>query len=81
MPSKQQALAELRVQVANMLALQSEGSTFPKLSRAQGQVDGYMRALIDCGVATDRELLAIVSDVRRQAHGEPTGLVPAARVA
>lgn len=84
MASKQRAIAELRTHVREMLALLAEGSTFPKLSRAQGQVDGYMRALLDSGQATERELLALVSEVRREMNGEATGevaLEPAARVA
>jgi hypothetical protein len=84
MASKQRAIAELRTHIREMLTLLAQGSTFPKLSRAQGQVDGYMRALLDSGQATERELLALVSEVRREMNGEATGEVsfePAVRVA
>lgn len=85
MASKQRAIAELRTHIREMLTLLAQGSTFPKLSRAQGQVDGYMRALLDSGQATERELLALVADVRRELRGEPTAEIsfdePAVRVA
>ncbi len=85
MASKQRAITELRTHIREMLELLAQGSTFPKLSRAQGQVDGYMRALLDSGQATERELLALVADVRREMRGEATAEVtfdePAVRVA
>lgn len=66
---------ELRSRVREMLTLMSEGSTFPKLSRAQGLVDGYMKALLETGQASQRELLDLVNEVRAEMHGAPTGEV------
>ena len=62
--TKPEALAELRRALRVMLTLMNEGSTFPKLSRAQGYVDGYMRALLDGKLASQKELLAVVAEER-----------------
>ncbi len=62
-------LSELARVLREVLALQNQGSTHPKLARAQGYVDGYMRALLESGAATQRELLALVADERRRTNG------------
>ncbi|NUP06539.1 MAG: hypothetical protein HOW73_10820 [Polyangiaceae bacterium] len=67
--TKAESIAELRRALRNMLTLMNEGSTFPKLSRAQGYVDGYMRALLDGNLASQKELLAIVAEERAKLNG------------
>lgn len=71
--TKAESMAELRKGLRTMLALMNEGSTFPKLSRAQGWVDGYMRAMLDAKLATQRELLAVVAEERARMNGPATG--------
>jgi hypothetical protein len=71
--TKAGSIAELRRALRESLTLQNQGSTFPKLSRAQGYVDGYMRAILDSGVCTQRELLAVVAEERARMNGPATG--------
>src|SRR6188472_1031517 len=65
-------LQNLRGMVRDMLRLRSEGGAYAKLARAHGYVDGYMRVLLETGVAEHKELLALVSDERRQFDGPST---------
>ena len=67
--TKPESVAQLRKALREMLLLRSQGSNFPKLSKAQGFVDGYMRALLDGRLATQQELLAIVAEERALANG------------
>ncbi len=60
---------ELRKMLRDVLTLRREGSLQPRLGRAQGIVDGYMRALLDGGLATKLELLALVAEEREAAEG------------
>lgn len=71
--SKADRLGQLRRALREMLILKNQGSTFPKLSRAQGFVDGYMNALLEEKIATQRELLALVAEVRAEVDGPGTG--------
>ena len=43
-------------------SLRASGAAYAKLARAHGYVDGYMRVLLETGVAEHKELLALVSD-------------------
>ena len=70
--SKTQLLDNLRGMVRDMLRLRSEGGAYAKLARAHGYVDGYMRVLLETGVADDKTLLALVSDERRKFEGPST---------
>jgi hypothetical protein len=72
--SKAESIAELRRALRAMLTLMNAGSTFPKLSRAQGYVDGYMRAMLDSKLATQKELLAVVAEERAAVNGAATGI-------
>ena len=67
-----QLVTELRRALREMLSLMEKGSTFPKLARAQGYVDGYMRAILDAKLLSQRELLALVSEERSNQSGPPT---------
>lgn len=68
-PSKNQLLEHLRVMLRDVFRLRNEGAAYAKLARAQGQADGYMRALLDAGVADQKQLLKLVSDERRAVDG------------
>lgn len=67
--SKNELLENLRGMVRDMLRLRSEGGAYAKLARAHGYVDGYMRVLLEAGIADHKALLALVSDERRKFDG------------
>ncbi len=69
MGSNAEMLAELRRMLRDVFTLRQEGSTYPRLARAHGYVDGYMRALLEGGHATKQELLALVAEERQTAAG------------
>jgi hypothetical protein len=69
MGTKADLLRELKSMLNDMLAARSRGVAPHRLARAHGYVDGYMRALIDTGVATQKELLAIVAEERKEVFG------------
>lgn len=64
---KEQLLASLRGSLRTLFTERHKGG--PAYDRAQGRVDGYMQALLDSGLATQRELLLIVSQERTKAQG------------
>lgn len=55
-------------------SLRYHGSQYGKLAHAQGYADGFMRALIEGGIVTEREILAFVQEVRRGQAGPATRL-------
>jgi len=63
-------LETLRGLVRDALRLRSEGSSYAKLARASGLIDGYMRVLLESGLVEARELLQIVAH-ERAAHDGP----------
>lgn len=75
--SKAEMLAALRALLRETLALQTAGATHPRLSRASGMLDGYMRALLDSGLCTEKELLALVAAERSASFGAATGTLAA----
>ena len=70
--SKTELLETLRGMVRDMLRLRSEGGAYAKLSRAHGYVDGYMRVLLESGLADQKTLLALVADERQKFEGPST---------
>jgi hypothetical protein len=70
--SKNELLENLRGMVRDMLRLRSEGGAYAKLARAHGYVDGYMRVLLETGVADHKVLLALVAEERRKFEGPAT---------
>lgn len=69
---KERLIATLREMLQDSFRLRNEGSAYAKLTHSQGSVDGYMRALTLSGVVDDRELLQIIAEERRGAHGPAT---------
>jgi hypothetical protein len=63
----------LRGLLRDMIEVDGRGARGDKLARVHGYVDGYMRALVDLGVASQKELLEIVIDERRRAAEPPAG--------
>jgi hypothetical protein len=69
---RSELLRELRALLREAFSLQLEGGTYTKLARSQALADGYMRALLDGGMATQRELLALVAEERAAVRGPAT---------
>ncbi len=72
---------ELKRALSESLALQAHGGLHAKLSKAQGFVDGYMRAILDAKILTQDELLKLVAEVRSQVRGPGTVELPSERFA
>ena len=70
--TKTELLENLRGMVRDMLRLRREGGAYAKLSRAHGYVDGYMRVLLETGIADHKALLALVADERQKFEGPST---------
>jgi hypothetical protein len=69
MRTKSEMLNELKVMLYDALLAKTRGVTYPRLARAHGYVDGYMKALQDAGVATNQELLTLVAEARTTIDG------------
>ena len=69
MRTKADMLNELKVMLYDALLAKTRGVPYPRLARAHGYVDGYMKALLDAGLATNQELLSIVSEARTTVDG------------
>lgn len=63
----------LRELLRHALRLREEGSDSARFMRAMGAVDGYMQALIDAGLAEERELLHLVAEERAREAGPGSG--------
>ncbi len=70
--SECEMLLNLRSMLTEVFRLRNEGASCANLAHSQGLVDGYMRALVNGGVATEKELLKIVTDQRRAVNGPAT---------
>lgn len=69
MKTKTEVLAELRSMLADVFTAKAAGEAYGRLARAHGYVDGYMRALLDTGLATKAELLDVVNAERERSSG------------
>lgn len=72
MRSKAEILAELRRMLSDLFSSHATGAGYPRHTRNQGFVDGYMRALLDSGQATQGELLELVAIERAAVRGPAT---------
>jgi len=66
---------ELRKMLRDVFIARSAGTSYPRMARAHGYVDGYMRALLECGLATKEELLKLVAEERARIDGPATRYV------
>ncbi|MBM4373640.1 MAG: hypothetical protein FJ095_01035 [Deltaproteobacteria bacterium] len=73
--SKVEMLIELRKMLHDVFVARATGASHPKMTRAHGYVDGYMRALLESGAATKDELLALVAEERAVVSGPATEAV------
>jgi hypothetical protein len=67
----------LRSLLRESFRLQAEGGSQPRLSQAVGYIDGFVRALIESGVADLATLLGVVRDVRAESRGAATRVLEA----
>jgi len=63
---------ELRKMLRDVFAARARGTSYTRMARAHGYVDGYMKAMLECGRATKRELLELVSEERARVSGPAT---------
>jgi hypothetical protein len=70
--SKDALIVELRRLLADAFDNQRRGAQHARIGRAYGYIDGYMRVMIDTGIATDTELLAVVAEARVKHAGPAT---------
>ena len=69
MQTKAEMLSELKVMLVDVLDAKTKGASYPRLARAHGYVDGYMKAMLQAGIATKKELLTLVAEERTALHG------------
>jgi hypothetical protein len=81
MRSKAEMIAELRRLLHAMFVAQADGSSYVRIARERGYVDGFMRALLDSGQATSKELLEVVARERTKVRGPATGEIAADQAA
>jgi hypothetical protein len=70
--NKREMLDALRGMLREAFLLREQGVAYAKLARAHGYIDGYMRVLMETGVASQKELLALVAATRGEALGAGT---------
>jgi hypothetical protein len=73
MKTKAEMLDELRKMLHDVFVARAAGTSHPRMARAHGYVDGYMRALLESGLADKRELLALVAGEREGVFGPALG--------
>jgi hypothetical protein len=73
--SKSAMLDNLRSMLNEVFKLRREGAAYARLARQHGYVDGYMRMLLEAGIATRSELLDVVATERVRADGPATAKV------
>ena len=64
--AKEDLLNVLRRLLSDALQARFEGGPHAKFARAHGYADGFMRALLDAGLADKDELIALVGAERRR---------------
>jgi hypothetical protein len=72
MRTKAEMLGAVEGMLKEAFLAKAEGASQPRLARVYGYADGYLKALLDAGLATQKELLAIVAGVRTAVDGPAT---------
>jgi len=72
---RDQVIVELRSLLHDLFVATEQGVAQPRLARAHGYADGYMKGLLQAGIVSQRELLSIVSEERGRVAGPATRLV------
>jgi hypothetical protein len=71
-PPRDVLLQTLRGLLGKAFSLHQKGAAGARLGRCYGMADGYMRALIELGVATQKELGLLVAEERTKQLGPAT---------
>ena len=74
--SRDHVLDELRRMLHDLFVATEQGVAQPRLARAHGYADGYMKAMLQAGIVNQRELLTIVAEERGRVAGPATRLLP-----
>lgn len=69
---RDQVLDELRQLLHDLFVATEQGAAQPRLARAHGYADGYMKGLLQAGIVSQRELLSIVAEERGRVSGPST---------
>ncbi|HEX3345228.1 MAG TPA: hypothetical protein VHS09_11680 [Polyangiaceae bacterium] len=69
MRTRVEVLSNLQAMLRDLLSAAAAGGGRARIARAHGYVDGYMRAILDLGVAEQPELLQLVAAERERASG------------
>ncbi len=78
MEHRDELMETLKDLLQEVLKARFDGAAYAKLARAHGYADGYMRALLDSGLVSQKELLKLVSEQRRRFIDEAPGATVAA---
>ncbi len=70
--SKSEMIENLRGLLRDVFRLRNEGAAYAKIARAHGYIDGYMRLMMESGIADKHELLKLVAAERHQVDGPAT---------
>jgi hypothetical protein len=81
MRTKAELLSQLQTMLRDVFSAAAAGTTQSRIARAHGYVDGFMRALLDTGVADHAELVALVAAEREHVSGPAMRTVDARDVA
>lgn len=79
--SKSEMLETLKAMLRDVFRLRMDGVAYARLARAHGYVDGYMRVLLETGIADKGELLEIVAEERNNVDGPATSVLSATAAA
>ena len=56
----------------DVFAARASGTSYARMARAHGYVDGYMKAILEQGLASKDELLKLVAEERSRIDGPAT---------
>jgi hypothetical protein len=73
--SRDHVIVELRRLLHDLFVATEQGAAQPRLARAHGYADGYMKGLLQAGIVSQPELLSIVAEERGRVAGPATRLV------
>jgi hypothetical protein len=71
-PTRDDLLDTYRSLLTDAFALHEKGAAGARLGRSYGMADGYMRALLEIGIASQKELSRIVAEERAKKLGPAT---------
>ena len=73
--SRDHVIVELRRLLHDLFVATEQGAAQPRLARAHGYADGYMKGRLQAGIVSQPELLSIVAEERGRVAGPATRLV------